>query len=95
MSDVENQEVEAEAEVNPIEDLIDAIAAQNYNQAETHFNDLLGQRVSDALDAEKLVVADKIFNDFDADDQLELDLEDDEEVEVEEEESVESDDEDI
>lgn len=77
MSDVENQEV------NPVEELIDAIAQQNFNQAEAHFNDVLGQKVVDALDAEKSVVADKIFNDFDEDEQLDLDLEDDE---VEEEE---------
>ena len=77
MSDVENQEVETEVESNPIEDLINAIADQNFNRAEEHFNDLLGDRVNTALDIEKQNVADTIFNGVD-EDQLELDLEDEE-----------------
>ena len=82
MSEQENPVVDSEVEVNPVEDLIDAIASQNFNQAKSHFEDVLGQKVNDALDQEKLVVADKIFNDFDEEDQLELDFE---EEEVEEE----------
>ena len=80
MSDVENQEVES----NPLAELIDAIADQNFNQAKTHMDDLLADKMGDALEQEKVRVADTIFNDFDEDEELEnLDDEDlgDEEVE--------------
>ena len=49
-------------ETNSVEEFIDAIAAQNFNKAKEHFDDMLGDRVVDALDAEKKIVADSIFN---------------------------------
>ena len=94
---IENEEV---AEVNPIEDFIDAIAQQNFNQAKAHFEDVLGDKMNDALEAEKLSVAQSIYNDaeeseedFDLDDVEDDDLDDadeGEEEEVEEEETEES-----
>lgn len=92
---IENEEV---AEVNPIEELIDAIAQQNFNQAKSHFEDVLGDKMNDALDAEKLSVAQSIYNDaeeseedFDLEDVEDDDLDDadegEEEVEDEEESS--------
>ena len=42
--------------------LIDAIAMKNYNQAQSHFEDVLGAKMSDALDQEKIAVADTIYN---------------------------------
>lgn len=72
MSELENQEVE----VNPVGDLIDALAAQNFNTANDHLNDILGQKMSNALDAEKVNVASQIFNEPE-DAQLELELGDD------------------
>ena len=55
-------EVEQEV-VNPIEELIDAIAGQNFNQAQTHFQDVLGDKMHDALEAEKVSVAQDIYSD--------------------------------
>ena len=50
-------------ETSSVEEFIDAIAAQNFNRAKDHFDAMIGDRVVDALDAEKKVVADSIFND--------------------------------
>lgn len=95
---IENEEV---AEVNPIEELIDAIAQQNFNRAKDHFEDVLGDKMNDALEAEKLSVAQSVYNDgeeseeedFDLDDVEDDDLDDadeGEEEEVEEEDEEES-----
>ena len=85
---IENEEV---AEVNPIEELIDAIAQQNFNQAKSHFEDVLGDKMNDALEAEKLSVAQSIYNDaeeseedFDLEDVEDDDLDDADEGEEEE-----------
>lgn len=80
-------EEQMELELSPTEQLIDALAVKNFNQAQNHFNDIIGQKVSDALDAEKIKVADTIFNgveeeedfddeDFDYEDLEDEDLED-------------------
>ncbi len=101
MSEAEATEVEVpevektQMEIN-LDNFVDAIQATNYNQAGDLFNDMLGSKLQDAMDAEKVSVAADIFNnndeDIDIEDlelDLELDLEDDveesEEVEVEEE----------
>lgn len=88
-------EVEQEVVTNPIEELIDAIAGQNFNQAKTHFDDVLADKMHDALEAEKVSVAQDIYSDDEVDeievplDQLEDELdeeeieEDDEQVEQE------------
>lgn len=87
---IENEEV---AEVNPIEELIDAIAQQNFNRAKDHFEDVLGDKMNDALEAEKLSVAQSIYNDaeeseedFDLEDVEDDDLDDADEGEEDEEE---------
>lgn len=88
MSEQETMEVET----NPVADFIDAVAAQNFNRAKEHFDSLLGDRVNTALDQEKMVVADQIFNDVDLEVDDEIEVEDEvEEVEVEEEEVEETD----
>ena len=46
----------------PIADLIDAIKAQDFNSAESQFNDLIGDRLSDTLDQARIAIADQIFN---------------------------------
>lgn len=97
MSESETTEVEVpevektQMELN-LDNFVDAIQATNYNQAGDLFNDMLGSKLQDAMDAEKVSVAADIFNNNDEDidiEDLELDLEDDveesEEVEVEEE----------
>lgn len=90
MSDTETQP-EAEAGYQngiDIGEFIDAIAAQNFNQAKAHFDDLLQDRMDDALEQEKIVVANNIYNGVDdsdiEDDEPELDVEDEVEEEPEE-----------
>ena len=92
MSEVENNEevaVDAEAlNVGNIDSFIDAIAQQNFNRAKEHFDNVLGDKMNDALEAERLSVADTIFNDAPEEPEMELDdaddaFEDDETEEVE------------
>jgi len=93
MSDTETTEVQepTQMELN-LNQFVDAIQASNFNNAGDLFNDMLGSKMQDAMDAEKVAVADTIFNDAPEEEEieeLELDLEDEdesEEDEVEEEE---------
>ena len=60
-----------------IEDFINAVSEKDYAKAEPMFQDMMGQRMNDALDAEKIAVANKIYNGIEDDEeQLELDLDD-------------------
>ena len=87
MSEVENNEEVAVAETEVeqqgvnVEDLVNAISQQNFNRAKDHFDSILGDKVNDAVDAERIAVADSIFNDAPEEEQLELDLDDEVEVE--------------
>ena len=77
---------------NPIEDLLAAIEAGEYNDAEHAFNDIIGDRLQDTLDQAKIQIADRVFNaqqDVDVESEeediideedldLDLDLDDDE-----------------
>ena len=56
-------EMEAEAEVDPISELIGSIEAKDYVAASNTFNDILGQRLQDALETEKVAIADTLYND--------------------------------
>ena len=81
-----------------VADMIDFAYSQEYNKATDVFNDLIGNKMSAALDQEKVNVANQIFNDvepeeLDAEDQEELQaadddtaLEDDADIESDEEE---------
>ena len=82
MSD-EAEVMEPEVEVNPMQTFVDDILSKNFAGAQTTFNDLLGDKLNDALDAEKVALAQQVYNGAEPDeDQLELDLEDgDEEYE--------------
>ena len=82
MSD-EAEVMEPEVEVNPMQTFVDDILSKNFAGAQTTFNDLLGDKLNDALDAEKVALAQQVYNGGEPDeDQLELDLEDgDEEYE--------------
>lgn len=59
---------------NPIEDLLAAIEAGEYNDAEHAFNDIIGDRLQDTLDQAKIQIADRVFNA-----QQEVDVESEEE----------------
>ena len=92
MSEVENNEetaVEVEApNVGNIDSFIDAIAQQNFNRAKEHFDTVVGDKMNDAMEAERLSVADTIFNDAPEEPEMDLDdaddaFDDDETEEVE------------
>ena len=62
-ADETEPEPEAEVEVDPISELIGSIEAKDYVSANSTFNDILGQRLQDALEAEKVAIADTLYND--------------------------------
>ena len=64
--------------MSELESFIDAVAQQDFNQANSVFNDMIGQRMSDALDQEKIAVAGQIFNNEEPE---ELEASEDEDVE--------------
>jgi len=64
---------------NPVEDLVKAIEAEDFNTAETQFNDLIGDRLQDTLDQAKVRIASTIFDQEESED---VEDEDDFEYEV-------------
>ena len=64
-TEMEADEIEPEAEVkvDPISELIGSIEAKDYVAASNTFNDILGQRLQDALETEKVAIADTLYND--------------------------------
>ena len=86
---------EEAVQTNPFQELVKHALDQDYNKANKIFGDLMGTKVNDALDQEKIRLADQIYNgvadaaeddddimgDEDGDDQMELDLEADGESE--------------
>ena len=63
----EVQELENEIEANPVADFIDAIKAGDFNNSEKMFNDIISDKVNSTLDAERVAVAQSIFNEPDED----------------------------
>ena len=59
-----------------IADMIDLAYAQDFNKATEIFNDQIGQRMTAALDQEKIAIADQIFNDKEEIDDEELEASD-------------------
>lgn len=55
----------SEVETNPVEDLVQAATSSDYNTASEIFNDLIGQKMQDALEQEKIAVANQIYNGVD------------------------------
>ena len=73
----EAEVMEPEVEVNPMQTFVDDILSKNFAGAQTTFNDLLGDKLNDALDAEKVSMAQQVYNGEEPDeDQLELELDD-------------------
>lgn len=90
-------------ETNPIEDLVQASLNQDYNAASDIFSELMNTKMADAIEQEKIAVANQIYNggemidteydeeDLELDDEdLELDDEDLEYEDDEEEDEVEN-----
>lgn len=79
---------EVQAEQNPLSDMIDYITQSEFEKANAIWNDAIGQRVGDALDQEKIAVAQSMYtiDQEDLDDEtMEYDDED-EDLEVSDEE---------
>ena len=80
MSDLDtvvDQEAET-VDIDPARSFVDALQSGNFNSAEDLFKDILGDKVQDALDAEKISVADTIFNGV-SEEELDVDEETDDE----------------
>lgn len=86
MSDLDtvvDQEAET-VEIDPTRSFVDALQSGNFNSAEDLFKDILGDKVQDALDAEKISVADTIFNGVSEEElDVEEDIDDEETDEIE------------
>lgn len=75
----------------PVVQMIDLAASHQFNKATEIFNDLIGQKMNDRLEQEKIAMANQVFNgvipedeeDYD-DEQLELELDDEEVDETDE-----------
>ena len=83
-----------------IQDLVQAALDQNFNKANEVFSDLMGAKVSDVLDQQKIAMADQIFNgvepeednhdeDIDPEDDLDLSDEEIDQIELDDDEEVE------
>lgn len=46
---------------NPIEDFLDAVQDQNFTQAKTFFDDVLNDRLQDAIDQKKVAVSQSVY----------------------------------
>lgn len=69
-----------------IEDLINQITDDELNNANKSFNDIMNDRINMAMEAEKVKLADTIFND---ENQLELELEEEDYEDEDEDEDLE------
>ena len=65
----------SDLEANPTLDLINALQGDNFNNAAELFKDILGDKMEQSLDAEKVAVADQIFNGIEP---MDIDMDDDE-----------------
>ena len=65
----------SDLEANPTLDLINALQSDNFNNAEELFKGILGDKMEQSLDAEKVAVADQIFNGIEP---MDIDMDDDE-----------------
>lgn len=67
-----------------ISDFIDQVVDQDFASAQPTFAELISNKMSDALEQQKIGLAGKVFNDEDPnEEQLELDLDDDIEIDDE------------
>lgn len=84
MSEVAEAEVPETGEVT-VDDVLAAIQQKNLNTAKNHFNTVMGMKVNDALENEKVRIANTVFNG--ATEEEEPEEPEEEEVESEEEET--------
>lgn len=65
--------------MSDINDLIQSALDQDYNKANHVFGDLMGEKISDALEQEKINIANRIYNGEEPEEEIDLELEDQEE----------------
>ena len=82
--------VENEQEVNPIEDLVKASIAQDYNKAGAIFGEVMTVKLNDVLDQEKTRLAGQIYNGEEVPEEPELNIDGDEEDGGDDEEDLQS-----
>lgn len=75
--DLEIENTGSPMENQDIMTMIDFTTNGNYSKATEIFNDMLMHRVDDALEQKKIAMADKVFNGFEVEDQLEFDFDED------------------
>ena len=68
-----------------IEDLIKAVGDKQFSTAETGFSTIMMQKMSDAMDQEKVKLADQIFNGAEPEEEEDIEDVDDEESSEDEE----------
>tara|TARA_R110001632_G_scaffold63042_1_gene150982 strand:- start:1242 stop:1526 length:285 start_codon:yes stop_codon:yes gene_type:complete len=84
MSEVENSEGEV-VEVSAVQELINNITDGELNSAEGSFQSLIQSKMADALEAQRIAVAQAMFNDDEVEDDSdieEIDIEEEDEEEV-------------
>mgnify|MGYP000912346129 CR=1 FL=1 len=65
MSEVELQSENSSAEKHngvSVDDVLSAIQQKNIGQAKAHFSDLMGIKIDNALEAEKVKISNQVFN---------------------------------
>ena len=67
-----------------IQDLIQHALNQDYNKAGQVFGDVMGEKIVDALDQEKIAIANQIYNGGEPEEDIEFDEEDFEDFDEEE-----------
>lgn len=84
MSEVENnpEVTDSQSARKEIEDFIQQINKQNFNQAEKSFKDMVGGRLGDMLDQQKAKLAGQIFTDVEPEVSSEVSDEEPEEVDL-------------
>lgn len=82
-------------ENNEIESMINHVIDGEFEKANNTFNDLLGAKMADSLEQEKIAVAQQIFNpvEDEGDDDLDIEITDEELEEIDQE--LETEDEDV
>jgi len=60
-----------------VEDLINNILDQDFAKAEPTFKEVMGAKIDDALEQEKIAIADYVFNGAEVDEEESNDLDDD------------------
>lgn len=73
------EEQTIEVEVNPMDTFINDVMDKNFVGAQDAFNSMIGNKLQDALDAEKIRMADQVFNGEEPE-QLEMDFDEDEDI---------------